>query len=260
MPRLASITVYPIKSLPGVQVESIDVLASGALAWDRRWEIVDAAGDVINAKRTPQVHHLRAAFDLSAESVALAVDDHTATTFSLAHDGEAIEAWLSRSFAEPVRLIENVAAGFPDDTDSPGPTLVSRASLASVASWFPQFPADQIERRFRANLVIEDAEPFWEDRLCGEPGESVPFRLGEVRFEGTNPCQRCVVPTRNPETGDTWQGFAKTFARHREDTLPAWAPRARFDHFYRLTLNTRPALGHVGGTLRVGDELVVDGN
>ena len=50
--------------------------------------------------------------------------------------------------------------------------------------------------------------------------------------------------------------FARQLARHRQERLPAWAPAARFDHYYRLALNTRPALA-VQRELTVGDELTI---
>lgn len=257
MARLSSITVYPIKSLPGVQVSSARVLASGALEWDRRWAIIDAAGEWLNGKRTPAVHRIRAHFDFHQQTVELSNDGATPAQFSLAADLEPIERWLTDFFAAPVRLAENSSAGFPDDSDSPGPTLLSLATLEEVSRWFPGFDVAEMRRRFRANLEIDDVVPFWEDRLCGAPGESVPFAIGSVRLEGTNPCQRCIVPTRHSETGETWLGFAKQFAQHRAQTLPDWAPRARFDHFYRLSVNTRPAIGHEPGEIRVGAPLVL---
>ena len=55
--------------------------------------------------------------------------------------------------------------------------------------------------RFRANLEIGEVPAFWEDRLYGESGTTVRFTVGAVCLEGTNPCQRCVVPTRDPLTG-----------------------------------------------------------
>ena len=44
MPTLERITVYPIKSLDGVVLESCRVLAGGALEHDRRYALVDAEG------------------------------------------------------------------------------------------------------------------------------------------------------------------------------------------------------------------------
>ena len=50
--RLAQIVIHPVKSLDGVAVPSAEVLASGALAGDREYALLDAAGYVINAKRS----------------------------------------------------------------------------------------------------------------------------------------------------------------------------------------------------------------
>jgi hypothetical protein len=40
--------------------------------------------------------------------------------------------------------------------------------------------------------------------------------------------------------------------------LPDWAPASRFDHFYRLCVNTRPVHSRQI-TLRVGDEIKILG-
>jgi hypothetical protein len=48
------------------------------------------------------------------------------------------------------------------------------------------------------------------------------------------------------------------FARRRQDSLPAWAPADRFDHFYRLAVNTRRAEGRPA-VLRVGDAVRILG-
>ncbi|NDC55027.1 MAG: molybdenum cofactor biosysynthesis protein, partial [Planctomycetia bacterium] len=52
MPTLDRITLYPVKSLDGIDVETARVLPSGALEHDRRWRLVDLDGRVVNAKRT----------------------------------------------------------------------------------------------------------------------------------------------------------------------------------------------------------------
>jgi uncharacterized protein YcbX len=250
MPRLAHILIYPIKSFDGVAVESARVLPSGALEHDRRFALIDADGRPLNAKRTAQMHLLRSRFDLTTGKVTIAGHGEP-RTFSLATDRTVLAAWLSDFFGMPLRLEENAAAGFPDDTEAPGPTVISTATLEAVASWFPGLTLDEVRRRFRANLEIEGVEPFWEDRLYSEEGQSVPFQIGPVRLEGTNPCQRCVVPTRSPDTAERYENFAKIFEHHRQATLPDWATRSRFNHFYRLAVNTRP--GARGGEVRVGD-------
>src|SRR5205085_3132039 len=118
---------------------------------------------------------------------------------------------------------------------------------------------DQVRLRFRANLEIGDVEPFWEDRLFGAAGAVQPFRIGPVLLGGTNPCQRCVVPSRDPATGEIWPEFARQFAQQRAALLPAWSRRDRFDHFYRLTVNTR-LIAETTEHLRIGDAIKLVGD
>jgi uncharacterized protein len=250
MPVLARILVYPIKSFDGVAVETANVLRSGALEYDRRFALVDAQGKFFNAKRSPRLHLPRSQFDLAAQTVTITVAGQS-TTYHLLHDQRAIAAWASHFFQVPLRLEENAHGGFPDDTEAPGPTVVSTATLEQVARWFPELSVEEVRRRFRANLEIGGVDPFWEDRLYGQAGELVTFLIGEMCFAGTNPCQRCAVPPRDPETGDVYENFVSLFQRFRQESLPPWATRARFDHFYRLAVNTRLLTGG-GGRVAVG--------
>ena len=81
------------------------------------------------------------------------------------------------------------------------------------------------------------------------------FQIGEVQFEDGNPCQRCVVPTRDPVTGAVYPAFPEIFARQRQRTLPPWAQRSRFDYFYRLSVNTNIPADQTGKVLHVGDKV-----
>ena len=256
--RLARITIYPVKSLDGVDVGTADVTVTGALRGDRRYALVDLKGEFVNAKRTARIQLLRSEFDLAAERIMLRREGFPDwPSFHLADDRPQLEDWLSDYLGLRVRLVENADAGFPDDTEALGPTVVSTATLAAVAEWFPGLTLDEVRRRFRANLEIDGVEAFWEDRLFAGEGEPLPFLVGDALFGGTNPCQRCVVPTRDAQTGEVLPGFAKRFAEQRAATLPAWANAARFNHFYRLAVNTRP-LAAAGTRMHVGDVIQLE--
>lgn len=254
MPSLSRITIYPIKSLDGCDVPAATVLASGGLQHDRRWAIVDAEGVVINAKRSPTLHRIRAEFDLSVGAVELAAN-HQRQSFRLPGESQEIARWLRAVFGVECRLIEDRLGGFPDDEAAPGPTVISTASLAAVADWFPGLTLEETRRRFRANLELDAPEPFWEDRLGADGSHHPSFAVGPVVLAGATICQRCPVPTRDSRTGEAWSGFARTFAEHREADLPPWAPTAQFDHFYRLAINTTLQSIDAGATIRVGDEI-----
>jgi len=81
--------------------------------------------------------------------------------------------------------------------------------------------------------------------------------MGEATLVGVNPCQRCVVPTRNPDTGVETEGFRERFVERRKATLPEWVDRDWYDHHFRLMVNTRV---DSEASLRVGDDVsVLDG-
>ncbi len=165
--RLSRIVVYPIKSLDGVTLEATQVLPTSALANDRRFAIRSAQGDWISGKTNPGVHPLRATFDQDAGRVRLLSElDGRQGEFSLTGPLEPLNAWLSDYFEEPVMVVENRQAGFPDDTDSPGPTILAQQTFDEVHNWFPTLTVDELRRRFRANLEFAGGRPI----LRGSPG------------------------------------------------------------------------------------------
>ena len=108
---------------------------------------------------------------------------------------------------------------------------MSEASLRQVQSWFPEMTLESVRRRFRTNLELGDGEPFCEDRLYGAPEELKPFQIGAVKFFGHNPCQRCVVPTRDPDTAQAVADFQKKFMQLRREQLPALGEHTTFQSF-----------------------------
>ncbi|NER99818.1 MAG: MOSC domain-containing protein, partial [Symploca sp. SIO1B1] len=140
-----------------------------------------------------------------------------------------------------------------------GPTVISTATIATAADWFTGISSEQMRQRLRANVEITDVKPFWEDRLFGDIDHIVEFQIGSIRFEGINPCARCIVPTRDPLTGQAYPNFQKIFVAQRQACLPSWVSSSRFNHFYRLSVNTRIPDSEAGKILQVGDEVVVGG-
>jgi uncharacterized protein YcbX len=257
-PYISRITIYPVKSLDGFYLPSARILASGAIQHDRTFALVDEQGKFVNGKRNPKIHRLRSRFDLEEKVLILRVQGiEQEYSFRLDTEREALNTWLGAYFDRDVTVVENTEAGFPDDTEASGPTVISKATLQAVASWFPGLDEESIRLRFRANLEIGGVPAFWEDRLFAEAGSVVPFRIGDVLFEGINPCQRCVVPSRDPYTGEVFPHFQEILARKRKESLPSWSTPSRFNHFYRLSCNTRVPASEEGKLLRVGDQVVL---
>ena len=253
--RLGKIHIFPIKSLDGVSVGQTRITSGGILENDRVHAIFDRDGKIVNGKRTARVHELRCAFDPEIKEVRLWQDGGTSSPqFQLDAPGP-VEKWLGEFFGFPVTLRHEPQKGFPDDLAAFGPTIISEASLIEIQKWFPELPVESLRRRFRANLELAGGEPFCEDRLFGAPDELRPFQIGAVKFSGHNPCQRCVVPTRDPDSGRAVTDFQKKFMERRRQFLPEWANVQRFNHFYRFAVNTSIPPGEAGKTLRVGDAL-----
>jgi uncharacterized protein YcbX len=256
MPFLARISLYPVKSLDPITVPDAAVVATGALEHDREFALFDDDGKFLNGKRTPLVHGLRAAVDYATGGLCLEVRrTGQARQFHLPDDQAAVDGWLGAYFGRAVTLRRDTGGGFPDDKNALGPTVISTGTLEAVASWFPGLSVESARVRFRANLEIGGVPAFWEDRLFGDAETVVPFRIGGVTFHGINPCQRCVVPPRDPDTGEAIPEFSQIFRERREATLPEWANRSRFNHFYRLAVNTRAPASEAGKILRAGDEV-----
>jgi uncharacterized protein YcbX len=275
-PTLSHIAVHPVKALDPVARERVALTDIGGLENDRAYAIVTEDDEYLNGKRTDEVHRIRAAIDTERGRIGLAVEAGGSSNgangeppaegdgtreFHLDEDRAAIEAWLSERFGRPVRLEVAAGGGLTDgviygDTDQTGPTLASAATLREVASWYDGIDAREMRLRLRVNLVVEGVPPFWEDRLVAGGGRA--FQIGDVRLEGTHPVPRCVVPTRDPHTGEVTDGFRETFLERREATLPEWADRGAFDgNLYSVTVGTHVPESERDGELRVGDTVQV---
>ncbi len=269
-PRLAGIRLYPIKSLDPIEVPEARIGPNGGLEFDRAWALYTVDGRWVNGKRAAAIHQIRAAYapDLSSVTLSAPSDPRNMFAATLAFPGDTERAgeWFSAYFEQQV-MVRHAREGFPDDGLAPGPTIISTASLQAVCEWFPELSLEEARLRFRATLEIE-ADPdqvgvaheklpaFWEDRLFAEDERSVVrFRIGDVAFEGSNPCARCPVPSRDSRTGEILLDFTRRFSERRRAMLPPWSPESRFDHYYRLATNTRVPSTETGKLLRRGDPL-----
>jgi uncharacterized protein YcbX len=240
-------------------VNSARIVDGGGLEHDREFGLFDAQEKYVNGKRNALVHQLVAAIDWKDGNAFFkyikSTDDPVC--FNIRHQICEMEAWLSGYFGEPVTWRQNSRGGFPDDSAAPGPTIISDATYREVTGWYSGIETGEIRKRFRANIELACEEAFWEDHLFACAGQVVRFRAGDVEMHGTNPCKRCVVPTRQTIGGESYPDFPKIFMARRAETLPAWSNRSRFDHFYRLCINTRVPRSEVGKQIHVGDSIEV---
>ena len=263
MPRLERIRIYPVKGLDGTEIEAAKTLAGGTIAGDREFALFDSGTEdvdgnphdngVFNAKHSDRFHELDTAYDPARTTLTVEGDDER-KQFDLDSERETASDWFSAFFDHDLTLRRNASLGFVDRRTM-GPSIVSTATLEAVASWFDDLTVESARRRLRANLEISGVPAFWEDRFVGD--DAPAFTVGGIRFEGATPCARCVVPERDPDTGEPTPEFRQRFVEKREATFPEWADEDAFDHFYTLMLIARVPEADRGQQLEIGDPVEV---
>lgn len=261
--QLSGIFVYPIKACAGIALEQAELVERG-LAYDRRYMLVDHAGTFISQREVPQLCLVDTAF----EGERLLVSAANKETLELPRRpaelseprqpyriwddvGSACEhvagsRWFSELLNDDVKLLYmpdaerrqvNPKRARPTDivsfADAYPLLLMSEASLRDLNARLPE-PVEM--RRFRPNLVLSGGPPYAEDELAR-------FRVGELSFRGVKRCERCVVVTVDPSTGQRGLEPLRTLARYRLEANSVW-----------LGMNVI----HDGpGTVRVGDRVSV---
>jgi uncharacterized protein YcbX len=256
MATIERITVFPVKGLDGTDLDFAEILSGGTLAHDREFALFDSEGEVINGKRTEAVHELRTAFDPDSARLSIGTPDGARQQFVLDRQEECdrAEEWLADFFGVDLSLERDQSLGYVDRRDM-GPSVISTATIETVASWFEGLSPESVRRRLRANVEVSGVQAFWEDRFVGE--DAPAFEAGDITFEGVTPCGRCVVPQRDPDTGDPIPEFRNQFITKRQETFPDWADDTAFDHLYTVMLIARIPADDRENTIAVGDQIEV---
>jgi uncharacterized protein YcbX len=195
--RVLELWRYPVKSLQGERIESVDLGRVG-LTGDRAWGLTDVqTGLVLTARREPNL--LFGSARIGRDGVE--VYDEAGRLLRTDRD---ISNWLERpvelrrahpsaggTFEAPVddfhedgqwKQWEGHAGSFHDSQR----TTVSLASVLSIGEWDP--------RRFRANVILDDdgaPSPTTENAWVGKE-----LTAGTARLDVRRRIDRCVVVTR----------------------------------------------------------------
>jgi uncharacterized protein YcbX len=260
--RITRLHRHPVKSLAGIPVDALDIEPWGAVG-DRRWAVVDTAGDRVSAREESVMLRLTATpYDdgvrIEANGDELAVPTPYdgpelpvgISRLPVATDaGDEAAAFLTAALGRAVRLVWQAdptkRTVNPDNGGRPGDELsladagplllASEASLAQLQEWVGPEPTLSMTR-FRPNVVVDGSAPFAE-----ETWPSV--RLGEVAFRVQGPCDRCVMTTIDPVTLERGPEPIRTLARHRKRDGKTW---------FGVWL-----VPEATGTIRVGDPVSV---
>jgi len=256
MARIERLRAYPVKGLDALELREARIREGGTLEHDREFALLDADGEMSNGKQSSRFHTLATEYDPETTEIAIDAGGTETRRFTLGSvvDRRRASEWFADFFDADLTLERNDAAGFVD-RPTMGPSVISTATLETVASWFDDVTVEGARRRLRANVEVSGVPAFWEDRFVGEAAPA--FRAGDIRFEGVTPCGRCVVPQRDPDTGEETPDFRKLFVQNRRATFPDWADPDAFDHFYTLMVITQVPQSDRGKPVRVGDTVEV---
>jgi uncharacterized protein YcbX len=206
---VAELWHFPVKSMQGSQVPSLDLTEKGAEG-DRGWAVVDPTeGKVLSAKRWARLLEATGGID-DAGTVTVTLPDGTTHEAGDPGTDTALSAWLDHE----VRLLQPPPGdGLPYDlpTDAwdetsalwqfPGPPggpfvdlaaahLLTTASLRAAEALRPESAWDV--RRFRPNALLDvGGDGFVEDAWVGRA-----VGLGDAVAEPFMPTVRCALPTR----------------------------------------------------------------
>ncbi len=226
-PRVVRISVAPVKALGLVHPAEV-VLGPGGVVGDRRFWLQDDHGALYAGKRDGTLQTIRPEWDESTRRLALTFPDG-ARVEGVVELGEPVDAELYRLRRPSHRVIGpwqeaiSLHSGTPltflwaddsavDRTPEGGTvSLVSRSSLERLRE--EAGVEDEIDgRRFRMLFEIDGIGPHEEDRWIGRE-----VRIGEatVRFNGD--IGRCVVTSRDPDTGEIDLPTLVTLAGYRPD-------------------------------------------
>jgi uncharacterized protein YcbX len=225
--EITGLTIYPVKSMKGIALESA-VLTPQGLENDRRFMVVRANGRFVTQRDLPRLALVQTSLDNNG--VVLSMDGRGSVTVPFKPTsgepihtrvwgdecetvdvGEEVSRWLtgaleSSSTLKLVRMAPDFIRpqGQPENLGEKTSTYFADAAPFLVAN---EFSLDALNReleaheyspvpmnRFRPNIVVRGLAPFAEHEIAELSSES--YSLGFC-----HPCERCVVTTIDQDTG-----------------------------------------------------------
>lgn len=235
--NISEITIYPIKSLGGINLQEAIVEERG-LKYDRRWVLADENNVFITQRQNEQM----ALIDVAIEETGLRVTHRLKRIAPLqipfepqTDVNEQITIW--DDVVRGIRVSDEADAWFtavlgkkcslfyqPDDsirlTDPK--YSITKEEHTSFSDGYPiliigQTGLDELNakleepvsmKRFRPNLVFTGGEAHIEDSWKY-------FTVGNAKLVGVKPCARCVLTTINPETAEKGKEPLRTLTQYR---------------------------------------------
>lgn len=262
--HLAALHIHPVKSLRAVDVPQA-VVEPWGLAGDRRWMVVDAAGRFLTQREHPSMARILA--EPAAGGIVLQAGDRRLAVAFPGGDAATIQVTVwrdsvaARVASGAAHALLGAALGLPCRLvwlHDPGgraadPHVAPAGSTVSFADGFPLLLASEASladlnarlasrvpmARFRPNLAIAGGAAWDEDAWTR-------VRIGAATFAVVKACERCVVTTVDPTTGERPDPTEplRTLAQFRRDRRGG-------------VVFGQNLVPEAGGTIRVGDAVEV---
>jgi uncharacterized protein len=220
---VSQLAIAPVKGMRLHGTSEIRLGQHGVIG-DREFLVIGEDGTLLLTSRTPALMQIEPAWDPVRDVLALRFPDGSvvqdtpepgASAATRMYDGREIPGWvipgplsaaLSGYLGREVRLFRRESEQLGHD-DQPV-TLMSEASLKALAPELEGSAPDP--RRFRMTITMTGTDAWAEH---GWGGQEVS--IGEATLRVIAPVPRCVITTRNPDSGATDARVLHALARRR---------------------------------------------
>lgn len=206
---VTALAITPIKGSRLQTVDAVDLQRTGA-AGNRRFYLIDERARMVNGKQVARLQAVVAELDDQGATLHLSLpngrevsapvvlgEEIATRFFSRPRTDQLVDgpfsAALSDALERPLRLVHATSA--VDRGRHGAASLISRASLRQLADVGEVSDVDH--RRFRMLIEVEGLAPHGEDAWVGRR-----TRIGESLIRWHGHVGRCLVTSRNPESGD----------------------------------------------------------
>jgi uncharacterized protein len=231
---VSRLAIAPVKGMR-LQGTSEVHLGEHGVTGDREFLVIGEDGELLLTSRAPELLQVEPSWDRVRNVLTLSFPDGDvvrdtpepgAPATTRMYDGREIPGWiipgplgaaLAGYLGRPVRLFKRSPEHIGND-DEPV-TLMSEASLQALAPEFNGRAPDS--RRFRMTITITGTDAWAEHAWSGQK-----VTIGEAILRVIAPVPRCVVTTRNPESGSTDARILHALARLRgknDITFGVWS-------------------------------------
>lgn len=245
MNTVTTLLRHPLKSHGREALHEVTLFQGQSMPFDRLWAVAHDSSKADGSDWTPCANFSRVSKAPSLMAITSLLDEQSGRltlshperpdlTFDPDHDVQSFLDWVMplvpQDRALPDRIVRLPKRGFTD-SDFPSVTLCNYASHRAVESHMGQ---ELSIHRWRGNIWFECDTPWIEFDWLGKD-----VRVGECILNMRERTDRCLATSANPETG-----------QRDADTLSALQRWGHKDFSIRAEVKS-------GGTIRVGDEVVV---